>query len=419
MSYTLIKTNGTTLTTVADASLNVTTDLQFVGRNYSGYGAPFNENFLKLLENFNNTTPPAKPIQGELWFDSSNKSLNVCYDGKNFKSLANMYVQGTQPASVVKGDMWWDTSNNQLKTFDGSSFLLIGPQLSSKPGPYWTSVAENTNVNSQVTVLEAKYGNITAVTVSNQSQFTLADGITSIQKGITLPGAAAGTAGTPGAGSTQASGYYFWGTSAESLFSKNILAGTAGQLVYQSAVGTTSFVRVGTPGQVLISGGTNGPSFSNFSDALPTATPYALGAVKVDAASIVINSGVISVANMGVFPSQSGHGGQYLTTDGAGNLSWASVVSGSGVSSLSALSDVSLSSPTSGQVLKYNGSVWVNGTDNTGGGTGLSITNGNWTISINTVADKVIFTHSGVVKASINANGDFTVAGDIIAFGSP
>lgn len=31
---------------------------------------------------------------------------------------------------------------------------------------------------------------------------------------------------------------------------------------------------------------------------------------------------------------------------------------------LSGLSDVSLSSPSNGQVLKYNGSVWVNGTDN-------------------------------------------------------
>lgn len=33
--------------------------------------------------------------------------------------------------------------------------------------------------------------------------------------------------------------------------------------------------------------------------------------------------------------------------------------------SLAGLTDVSLSAPSNGQVLKYNGTVWVNGTDNT------------------------------------------------------
>ena len=42
----------------------------------------------------------------------------------------------------------------------------------------------------------------------------------------------------------------------------------------------------------------------------------------------------------------------------------------SGASALDDLTDVSLTSPSSGQVLKYNGTVWVNGTDNTGGGGG-------------------------------------------------
>lgn len=44
--------------------------------------------------------------------------------------------------------------------------------------------------------------------------------------------------------------------------------------------------------------------------------------------------------------------------------------SGSGSTTLVGLSDVQVTSPTSGQVLKYNGTKWVNGTDNTGGGGG-------------------------------------------------
>lgn len=37
-----------------------------------------------------------------------------------------------------------------------------------------------------------------------------------------------------------------------------------------------------------------------------------------------------------------------------------------GVVSLDSLSDVTLSSPSAGEVLKYNGTVWENGTDNVG-----------------------------------------------------
>ena len=45
---------------------------------------------------------------------------------------------------------------------------------------------------------------------------------------------------------------------------------------------------------------------------------------------------------------------------------------GGGSSTLSGLTDVSLSSPSNGQVLKYNGTNWVNGTDEGGAGSGVS-----------------------------------------------
>ncbi len=63
---------------------------------------------------------------------------------------------------------------------------------------------------------------------------------------------------------------------------------------------------------------------------------------------------------------------------------------GSGVTNLDGLTDVTLTSPTTGQVLKYNGTVWVNDTDSTGGGGGGS-SNSFATISVagqtNVVAD--------------------------------
>jgi hypothetical protein len=48
-------------------------------------------------------------------------------------------------------------------------------------------------------------------------------------------------------------------------------------------------------------------------------------------------------------------------------------VGGGGASSINGLTDVTITSPSSGQVLKYNGSVWVNDTDATGGGGGGSL----------------------------------------------
>ena len=55
MPYIINKTNGQQLTIVQDASVDQTTDLIFVGRNYSGYGEIQNENFLKLQDELTST----------------------------------------------------------------------------------------------------------------------------------------------------------------------------------------------------------------------------------------------------------------------------------------------------------------------------------------------------------------------------
>ena len=56
MSYKLNKTNGELLVDLVDGQLDTTsTDISLVGRNYKGYGEAFNENLIKLLENFAKT----------------------------------------------------------------------------------------------------------------------------------------------------------------------------------------------------------------------------------------------------------------------------------------------------------------------------------------------------------------------------
>lgn len=79
MAYTIVKSDGTFLTTIADGTMNVTsTSLGLPGRNYAGYGQPQDTNFVHLVENFAASTVPANPLRGQLWYDTVNDTLNVC-----------------------------------------------------------------------------------------------------------------------------------------------------------------------------------------------------------------------------------------------------------------------------------------------------------------------------------------------------
>jgi len=79
MAYTILRTNNSTLVTIQDGVLETQrTTLGLPGRNYAGYGNVLNTNFVHLLENFANDTPPAHPIKGQLWYDTSDNKLKVC-----------------------------------------------------------------------------------------------------------------------------------------------------------------------------------------------------------------------------------------------------------------------------------------------------------------------------------------------------
>lgn len=79
MAYTIIKSNGQVLTTIADGTINTTsTSLGLPGRNYAGYGQSLDTNFVHLVENFADSTPPPNPLKGQLWYDTNNQILKVC-----------------------------------------------------------------------------------------------------------------------------------------------------------------------------------------------------------------------------------------------------------------------------------------------------------------------------------------------------
>jgi hypothetical protein len=79
MAYTILKSDGTVLTTIADGTINTTsTSLGLPGKNYAGYGQPIDVNMVHQLESYANTSPPANPLRGQLWYNISDSILYVC-----------------------------------------------------------------------------------------------------------------------------------------------------------------------------------------------------------------------------------------------------------------------------------------------------------------------------------------------------
>ena len=79
MAYTIVKSDGVVLTSIADGTINTSsTSLGLPGRNYAGYGQTLDTNQVHILENFAASTPPANPLRGQLWFNITNSTLYVC-----------------------------------------------------------------------------------------------------------------------------------------------------------------------------------------------------------------------------------------------------------------------------------------------------------------------------------------------------
>ena len=197
MAYKINNTFGTLLVTLADGTIDVaTTDLTLIGKGYAGFGEKLNENLVKLLENFNNTTAPSNKLQGQLWFDQTNKRINV-WTGDKWKPAGGPTNSTAAPSSAVQGDLWFDTTNTQLYVYTGSSWTLIGPTTVAGSGvTQFTSetLEDNTGVNRSILKMVA---NDTVVGIVSNIAFTpsstetngaalIAAGFSTVAQGIQL-----------------------------------------------------------------------------------------------------------------------------------------------------------------------------------------------------------------------------------------
>ena len=96
MAYTIVKSDGTVLTSIPDGTINTTsTSLGLPGRNYAGYGQTLDTNFVHVIENFADNNPPSNPLRGQLWFNTNNSTLYVCPTDGEANALAWLALTAT------------------------------------------------------------------------------------------------------------------------------------------------------------------------------------------------------------------------------------------------------------------------------------------------------------------------------------
>lgn len=135
-----------------------------------------------------------------------------------------------------------------------------------------------------------------------------------------------------------------------------------------------------TPGGVLVTGGgLSSVAWNDVTDK-PTFSTVATSGAYTDLSGTPTLATVATSGNYSDLNGQpsiptslfdlgvtDGDPGQVLTTDGSGNLSFSTIVSG-GTIALSGLTDVTITDPAEGEVLTYNGIGWVNGAGSSGSG---------------------------------------------------
>ena len=196
MAYTINLTDGTVFATISDGTINTSSSMILVGKNYAGYGEFLDENFIHLLENGSNTTAPASPLTGQLWWDKTNTLLKV-YNGTIFKTISAATSSASAPSSNVTGDLWYDTTNQQLKVYTGASFLVVGPGYSSAQGTSGAipeTILNNVGATRYITSLYVN--NVRVAIVYDGASFTpeaaLLAAFPTIYPGVTLSSSVSG-----------------------------------------------------------------------------------------------------------------------------------------------------------------------------------------------------------------------------------
>lgn len=142
MPYTVdYSTSSKTAITVNDGTVDTSTSVNLIGKNYTNFGELLNENLLHLLENFANANAPTNPTEGQLWYDTTNSLLKLYDNGqwyqigapssttrfeyRNRQDSANAYHK-TVECIVDSNIVWIATDDTTVWTPKSTEFLEDG-----------------------------------------------------------------------------------------------------------------------------------------------------------------------------------------------------------------------------------------------------------------------------------------------------
>jgi hypothetical protein len=159
MAYTIVKSDGTVLTTIADGTINTTsTSLGLPGRNYAGYGQSLDTNFVHAMENFADTVPPSNPLRGQLWYNTNANTLCVCpADGTTTASSWIILAQSGGSGTTTFGSVTV-TGNLQANNITAAN-AFTGDTITVRLA---TITANATIANANITI-----GNVTTLNTAN------------------------------------------------------------------------------------------------------------------------------------------------------------------------------------------------------------------------------------------------------------
>ena len=307
MAYAIDRYNNTLLTTVEDGTVDQTTDLKFIGKNYAGYGEIQNENFLFLLENFSGANQPARPLSGQVWFDSGTSKLKF-YDGTQWRTTGGAEIGATQPTGLAIGDFWWDSGNDQLYVFNGTVFVLIGPQNAGEGVTQMQSleVLDTTSATRGVIASVIEDGTIFVISptqfdLKSTETALIGQGYDRIVKGITLRNTKLATAGV----TSTPDRFHGTATSAEALVVSGVRVSAANFI--QTGAGNTVFTSaVETPDSGMLVGDSNDFQLkiaaNGFDGIIQNVTNNGTIQLKVTTAGSVLTH-VATVTTAGIVPA--------------------------------------------------------------------------------------------------------------------
>jgi len=167
MAYTIVKSDGTVLTTISDGTINTTsTSVGLPGRNYAGYGQTFDTNYVHIIENFADSTPPANPLRGQLWYDTGDSTVKVCPTDGETNALAWLSLTSTSSGGNTTFGSVNITGNATANNFTATNEVTANAFTAG----YLTISANATIANADIT--SASIGTLTTTAITTGSATT-------------------------------------------------------------------------------------------------------------------------------------------------------------------------------------------------------------------------------------------------------